>query len=220
MLRASVQVLVALGALAWSAIAPAQPAPSWEEARKAILADYAKQQPGDKVLEVTGPEKREAILIAIRYYGSVLLERADKTRERSRVMVEYRLVGSRWELETVRVYESVALADVEAPAKAEAQRLIAAAWAKANCEGYDIKAITLEGEPRYQLETVADRASAKRWFVYQIQVDAVGTGKFRLSKDGALYVNRTQNMLLWDPAGRSWSVDTRHVRCTGFSEKR
>lgn len=220
MLRVSVRLLVAIGALAWSVIVPAQPAPSWEEAHKAILADYARQQPGDKVLEVTGPERREAILIAIRYFGSVLLERADKTRERNRVMVEYRLVGSRWELETVRVYESIALPDVEPPAKDEAQRLIAAAWAKANCEGFDINAITLEGEPRFQRELVADRASAKRWFVYQIQVDAIGTGKFRLSKDGVPYMNRTPNMLLWDAAGRSWSVETRHVRCTGFSEKR
>lgn len=220
MARVSLRLLIALGALVWPAIAPAQQAPSWDQARKAILADYAKQQPGDKVLEVTGPERREAILIAIRYYGTVLLERADKTRERNRVMVEYRLVGDRWELETVRVYESIALADVEPPAKDEAQRLIAAAWAKANCEGYDIKAITLDGEPRYQRELTSDRASAKRWFVYQIQVDAVGTGKFRLSKEGVPYMNRTPNMLLWDPAGRSWSVETRHVRCTGFSEKR
>ena len=56
--------------------AAAQVAPAWEAARAAILKDYAKQQPGDKVLEVTGPERREAIIIAIRYYGSALVQRA------------------------------------------------------------------------------------------------------------------------------------------------
>lgn len=198
----------------------AQPAPGWEQARKDILADYAKQQAGDKVLELSGPEKREGVLVAVRYYGTALVERADKTRSRDKVWVEYRLLGDRWELQAVRVYESTALADLEPPAKGEAHRLIAAAWAAANCEGYDIKNIALEGEPRYQREITSDRANAKRWFVYQIQVDALGTGKFRLSKEGVPYSNRSQNMLLWNPAERSWSVDTRHVRCTGFSEKK
>jgi hypothetical protein len=78
----------------------------------------------------------------------------------------------------------------------------------------------LEGEPRYQREPSADRANAKRWFVYQVQVEAVGNGKFRLSKDGVPYVNRTQNMLLWNASGRSWSVEKQQVRCTGFSEKK
>ena len=212
---------ILLALLAWLPLAAwAQPAPGWEEARKAILADYAKQQPKDKVLEVTGQERREGVLIAVRYYGSALVERADQTRSRDKLWVEYRLIGDRWELQAVRVYESTALADLEPPSKAQAQKLIAAAWAAANCEGFDIKAINLEGEPRFQLESVADRKAAKRWYIYQIQVDAVGTGKFRLSKDGVAYVNRTQNLLLWNPAERSWSVETRHVRCTGFSEKR
>jgi len=207
-------------ALLGPALALAQPAPGWDQARRDILADYAKQQPGDKVLEVTGPEKREGVLIAVRYYGSALVERADKTRSRDRVWVEYRLLGDRWELQAVRVYDSTALADLEPPAKAKAQELIAAAWAAGKCEGFDIKKIALEGEPRYQREITSDRANAKRWFVYQIQIDAVGTGKFRLSKDGVPYVNRTQNMLLWNPADRSWSVETRHVRCSGFSERK
>ena len=205
-------------ALLGPALALAQPAPGWDQARRDILADYAKQQPGDKVLEVTGPEKREGVLIAVRYYGSALVERADKTRSRDRVWVEYRLLGDRWELQAVKVYDSTALADLEPPAKAKAQELIAAAWAAGKCEGFDIKKIALEGEPRYQREITSDRANAKRWFVYQIQIDAVGTGKFRLSKEGVPYVNRTQNMLLWNPADRSWSVETRHVRCSGFSE--
>lgn len=216
---ASLRVLTIFLALAWAAVAAAQPAPGWDEARKAILADYAKQVPGDKVVEVTGPERKEGNLLAVRWFGTVLLERADKTRERQRVLVEYRLVGSQWELARVRVYESIALPDIELPAKDEAQRVITAAWQKANCEGFDIKNIALEGEPKFQRELTGDRANAKRWFVYQIQIDAVGTGKFRLSEDGAPYVNRTQNMLLWDPAARSWSVDPRHVRCGGFSKK-
>jgi hypothetical protein len=210
----------ALTLLMLSGLAQAQVAPDWAQAKKAILADYAKEQPKDKVLEITGPDKRDAVIIAVRYYATALVEREDKTRSRDKVWIEYRLVGERWELQAVRVYESSALADLEAPQKAQAQRLIAAAWEAAKCEGFDIKRIDLEGEPRFQLETVADRKAAKRWYVYQIQVDAVGTGKFRLSKEGAPYVNRTQNMLLWDPAARTWAVESRHVRCTGFAEKK
>lgn len=207
-------------ALLFPALAAAQAAPGWEEAKKAILADYAKQQPGDKVLDLTGPEKREGALIAVRYYGTALVERADKTRNRDRVWVEYRLLGDRWELQAVRVYESTNLADLEPPSKDAARELIAAAWKAANCEGFDIKGIGMEGDPRYQREITADTANAKRWFVYQVQVEAVGTGKFRLSKDGVPYVNRTQNMLLWNAAGRTWSVEKQHVRCTGFAEKK
>ena len=199
--------------------AAAQTAPAWEAARAAILKDYAKQQPGDKVLEVTGPEKREAILIAIRYYGSALMQRADGTRSRDRVLVEYRLVGSRWELERVHVYESQALADVTPPSPEEARKILLAAWQGAKCEAFDGLTIAIDGEPRYQLETTADRASAKRWFVYDVKVSAKGNGKFRLSEDDAAYVNATQNMLLWDAAGKSWSVEARHLRCTGFTKK-
>lgn len=199
--------------------AAAQTAPPWEAARADILKDYAKQQPGDKVLEVTGPEKREAILIAIRYYGSALVQRADGTKSRDRVLVEYRLVGSRWELERVHVYEQQALADLAPPSAQEAQKILLAAWHGAKCEAFDGLAVAIDGEPKYQLETTADRASAKRWFVYNVKVSAKGNGKFRLSEDGAAYVNATQNMLLWNPAQKSWSVEARHLRCTGFSEK-
>jgi hypothetical protein len=202
------------------AFALAQPAPGWEEARKAILADYAKQQPGDKVLELTGPDKRDAVLLAVRYYGTALVERADRTRNRDRVLAEYRLIGDRWELHAVRVYESTDLADLEPPPKGAAQELLVAAWKAANCEAFDIKGVGLEGEPRYQRETAADRAKAKRWFVYQVQVEATGNGKFRLSKDGVPYVNRAQNLLLWNPDARTWSVEKQQLRCTGFSEKK
>ena len=213
------RVLLFFAAAMLSCHALAQVAPDWEQAKKAILADYAKQQPGDKVLELAGPDKRDAIIIAVRYYGNALVERADKTRHRDKLWIEYRLVGERWELQAVRVYESTMLADVEAPQKAQAQTLFAAAWQAAKCEGFDIKGLTLD-EPRFQVETVADRKAAKRWYVYAVQVDAVGTGKFRLSKEGSPYVNRTQHMLLWNPEARSWSVEQRHVRCTGFSEKK
>ena len=200
--------------------AAAQVAPAWEAARADILKDYAKQQPGDKVLEVTGPEKREAILIAIRYYGSALVQRADGSKTRDKVRVEYRLVGSRWELESVRVYESQALADLAPPSPEEARRILLAAWQGAKCEAFDGLAVAIDGEPRYQLETTADRANAKRWFVYSVKVSAKGNGKFRLSEDGAAYVNAAQNMLLWNPAQKSWTVEPRHLRCTGFSKKR
>ena len=197
----------------------AQVAPAWDAARAAIVKDYAKQQPGDKVLEVTGPEKREAILIAIRYYGSALVQRADGSKTRDKVRVEYRLVGSRWELESVRVYESRALADLAPPSAQEAQKILLAAWQGAKCEAFDGLAVAINGEPRYQQEDSADRANAKRWFVYSVKVSARGNGKFRLSEDGASYVNATQNMLLWNPSSKSWTVEARHLRCTGFSKK-
>jgi hypothetical protein len=199
--------------------AASQTAPAWEAARAEILKDYAKQQPGDKVLEVTGPEKREAIIIAIRYYGSALVQRADGTKSRDKVLVEYRLVGSRWELERVRVYESQELADLNPPSAQEAQKILLAAWQGAKCEAFDNLALAIDGEPRYQLETTADRVNAKRWFVYSVKVSAKGNGKFRLSEDGAAYVNATQNMLLWNPAQKTWSVEARQLRCTGFTKK-
>jgi hypothetical protein len=199
--------------------AAAQTAPAWEAARAEILKDYAKQQPGDKVLEVTGPHNREAIIIAIRYYGATLVQRADGSKTRDKVLVEYRLVGSRWELERVKVYESQAQADVTAPSAQEAQKILLAAWQGAKCEAFDNLALAIDGEPRYQQEDGADRASAKRWYVYSVKVSAKGNGKFRLSEDGAAYVNTTQNMLLWNPAQKSWTVEARHLRCTGFTKK-
>lgn len=202
------------------AAARAQQAPDWEQARAAVLADYAKQQPGDKVLEVAGPERREANLLAVRMYGSALIERADGTRSRDRLLVEYRLVSDRWELARVRVYESSALADVQAPPAQEAQKILLEAWRGAKCEAFDDLGVAIDGEPRFQLETTSDRANAKRWYVYKVRVSARGNGKFRLSEDGAAYVNETQNMLLWNPANKSWSVEARHLRCTGFGKRK
>lgn len=208
-----------IAALIWSGTALAQQAPGWDAARQAIIKDYAREQPGDKVIEVAGPEKREAVLIAIRYYGSALIERPDGTKSRDRVIVEYRLVGDVWELERVRVYEKNALADLESPANADALRLFNGAWPKDKCEGYEILDVQLDGKPRYQQETTSDRANAKRWFVYHLKISAKGNGKFRMSEDGAAYVNETQNMLLWNPAQKSWSVDPRQLRCSFSKQK-
>lgn len=209
-----------------SALAPllawAQAAPGWEQAKRDVLADYKKQQPGDQVKEIMGPERKEGALIVLRYYGSAVVERADKSRTNDRFWVEYRLFGSRWELQTVKVYEQNMQSDIQAPSKAQAQELIAAAWKAGNCEGFDIKTIALEGEPRFQIEAtkLEHRPKAKRSYIYQVQIDAVGTGKFRLSKEGVAYRNRLQHLLHWDPQGRAWTVDPRHVRCGGFSEKK
>ncbi|MEW6688107.1 MAG: hypothetical protein AB1452_03340 [Pseudomonadota bacterium] len=209
-------------ALLAPSLARSQAAPGWEQAKRDVLADYRKQQPGDQVKEITGPERKEGALIVVRYYGSAVVERADKSRTNDRFWVEYRLFGTRWELQTVKVYEQNVQSDIAAPSKAQAQELIAAAWKAGNCEGFDIRSIALEGEPRFQIEATRaeDRPKAKRSYIYQVQIDAVGTGKFRLSKEGAAYVNRLQHLLHWDPQARAWSVDPRHVRCGGFSEKR
>jgi hypothetical protein len=194
-------------------------APAWDNARSAILKDYARTQPKDKVIELSGPERKEGRLLRYRYFATALVERADGTRDRDRVLVEYRLVGEQWELERVHVYESEALAELPPPAPAEAQRLFAAAWPKDKCEGFDIQGVALDGEPRFQRETTADRASARRWYVYRLKVSARGNGKFRMSEDGAAYENATQNLLLWNPAAKSWSVDPRQLRCS-FSKLR
>jgi hypothetical protein len=200
----------------------AQAAPSWDQAKRDVLADYKKQQPGDRVLEITGPERKEGVAIVIRYYGGAQVERADKSKTSDRFWVEYRLFGSRWELQAVKVYEQNMHSDIQAPTKAQAQELIAAAWKAGNCEGFEIRSIALEGEPRFQIEAtkVEDRAKAKRSYVYQVEIDAVGTGKFRLSKEGVAYRNRLQHLLHWDPQGRAWTVDPRHVRCGSFSERK
>jgi hypothetical protein len=211
--------IIALAGFIAAGSAWAQPAPSWEQAKKDVLADYRKQQPGDKVLEITGPERKEGIAILMRYYGGALVERADKSKSSDRFWVEYRLFGSRWELQTVKVYEQNTQADLKPPSAAEAQKILLAAWVGAKCEAFDNLAVAVDGEPRFQIETTADRANAKRWYVYSVKVSAKGNGKFRLSEDGAAYVNATQNMLLWNPAQKNWTVEARHLRCTGFSKK-
>jgi len=199
------------------AAAAAQPAPGWEQAKKDVLADYKKQQPGDRVLEITGPERKEGVAIVIRYYGGAMVERADKSKSSDRFWVEYRLFGSKWELQTVKVYEQNTQSDLKPPA--DAQQILQAAWLGAKCEAFDDLKVTIDGAPRFQIEDTSDRANAKRWYVYSVKVAAKGNGKFRLSEDGAAYVNATQNMLLWNPSSKSWTVEARHLRCTGFSKK-
>ena len=212
--------IIALACFVAAGSAWAQPAPSWDQAKKDVLADYKKQQPGDKVLEITGPERKEGVAIVIRYYGGAQVERADKSKSSDRFWVEYRLFGSRWELQTVKVYEQNTQADLRPPSAAEAQKILLAAWQGAKCDAFDNLAVAIDGEPRFQIETTADRANAKRWYVYSVKVSAKGNGKFRLSEDGASYVNATQNMLLWNPEQKSWSVEARHLRCTGFSKQK
>lgn len=186
--------------------------PTWEAARAAIEKDYAKGDRGGKLVELKGPERREVGLIMVRWHGNALVERKDGKRTRDRVLAEYRLVGDVWELARVHVYESTALSDIDPPEKEKAQALFAAAW-KDKCEGYDIQGITLDGEPRYQLETTND-PNPKRWYVYRLKVAAKGNGKFRMSEDGASYENATQNLLLFNPADKSWSVEQRQLRCS------
>ena len=201
-----------------SGAALAQPAPSWEQAKKDVLADYKKQQPGDQVKEITGPERKEGVAIVIRYYGSAEVERADKSKSSDRFWVEYRLFGSKWELQTVKVYEQNTQADLKPPA--DAQQILQAAWLGAKCDAFDNLQVAIDGEPRFQIETTSDRANAKRWYVYSVKVAAKGNGKFRLSEDGVAYTNATQNMLLWNPGDKKWTVEPRHLRCTGFSKNR
>jgi hypothetical protein len=212
------KILLALAGLLAVTCAWAQPAPSWDQAKKDVLADYRKQQPGDKVLEITGPERQEGVLIVIRYYGGAQVERADKSKSSDRFWVEYRLFGSEWKLQTVKVYEQSTQADLKPPA--DAQRILLAAWQGAKCDAFDNLAVAIDGAPKFQIEDGADRAKAKRWYVYSVKVSAKGNGKFRLSEDGAQYVNATQNMLLWNPEQKSWSVEARHLRCTGFSKQK
>ncbi|HYG56450.1 MAG TPA: hypothetical protein VD965_14230 [Burkholderiales bacterium] len=185
--------------------------PTWEAARAAIENDFARGDHG-KLVQLSGPDRRELGLITVRWHGTALVQRADGTRWRERVLAEYKLVGDVWELARVHVYESTALADVEAPRKEQAESLFMAAW-KDRCEGYDIQGVTLDGEPRFQRETT-NEPNPKRWYVYRVKVAAKGNGKFRLSEDGASYENVAQNLLLWNPADKSWSVEQRQLRCS------
>jgi hypothetical protein len=155
----------------------------------------------------------------IRYYGGATIERADKSKSSDRFCVEYRLFGSKWELQTVKVYEQNTQADLKPPTMDEAQKILQAAWQGAKCDAFDNINVAIDGAPKFQIEDTSDRANAKRWYVYSVKVAAKGNGKFRLSEDGASYVNATQNMLLWNPSSKSWSVEARHLRCTGFSKK-
>jgi hypothetical protein len=183
--------------------------PNWDAARAAIQQDFAKGDRGGKLLELSGPERREVGLIVVRWHGTALVERRDGTKSRDRVLAEYRLVGDVWELARVHVYESTALSDVETPSPDTARALFAAAW-KDRCEGYDIQSIAIDGEPRFQRDT----NDSKRWYVYRLKIAAKGNGKFRMSEDGASYENVTQNLLLWNPADKSWSVEQRQLRCS------
>ncbi len=41
-----------------------------------------------------------------------------------------------------------------------------------------------------------------------------------MSEDGVAYVNDTQNLLLWNPADKSWSVDPSPAAFAVFSKQK
>ena len=69
--------------------------PTWEAARAAIENDFARGDHG-KLVQLSGPDRRELGLITVRWHGTALVQRADGTRWRERVLAEYKLVGDVW----------------------------------------------------------------------------------------------------------------------------
>jgi hypothetical protein len=193
-----------------------KPLPAWQQAESAIRADYAKREADAKILEIVQGE-RAVFPFWTAYEANVSVERSGRRRDKERVGVAYWLVKGSWELDGVALLGRRDLADIAPPPQDEAQKLLNAAWAADKCEGYDITAVKLEGgDPRFQRETVSDAARAKRSFVYAVDVQATGNGKSRMSERGTRYSNRTQNLLTWNAESKSWSVDPRQVRCTGW----
>lgn len=108
-------MLVVFWALVFSTPVMAQQAPQWEDARKAILEDYKRHQPDDKVLEVARAQQSELRFLMVRHFARVTVERADRTRSRDHMAVEYRLVGDKWEVANVRLIGSEALPGIGPP---------------------------------------------------------------------------------------------------------
>lgn len=116
---------------------------------------------------------------------------------------------------------SVSLPSRQPPPADDALRMLREVWKKDKCEGYDITDVKVPGAPRYKAEdiSVADyRNKARRWFIYELEISAIGNGDFRLSEQGQPYVLRTQNLLLWNPTDQTWSVDLQSVKCSGFTK--
>jgi hypothetical protein len=190
--------------------------PAWRQADSAIRADYAKREARTKILEITQGE-RALLPFWVAYEADVSVERGGGRRDKERVGVSFMLVKGSWELDGVELLGRRELADVKPPTQEDAQKLLSAAWPADKCEGYDITQVKLDGVPRFQREPGAtDPARAKRSYVYAVEVQATGNGKFRMSERGTQYSNRTQNLLTWDPDGKTWSVDPRQVRCAGW----
>ena len=142
----------------------------------------------------------------------------DQLRDRDRVAVTFTLVAEKWEVRHVRIIGSESLPEMEPPAEADALRMFQEVWKKDKCEGYEITAVKLTRKPRFQREIAKDRTQARRWFIYALEISATGTGDFRISKEGASYLLRITNGLLWNPGEKTWSVDPRWVKCRGFSK--
>lgn len=206
--------LTLLFALSGPAQAQSGP-PAWQQAERAIRADYAKRESTTKILEISQGD-RSLLPFWVGYEAQVSVERSGGRRDRERVGVSFMLVQGSWELDGVEFLGTRELADVTPPQQEVAQRLLTEAWPKDKCEGYDIVAVKLDGEPRFQREAASDAAKAKRSYVYSVEVQATGNGKFRMSEAGAQYSNKTQNLLTWDADGKTWSVDPRQVKCAGW----
>ena len=195
-------------------------APPWEEAKAAIEAWYKTEVPESKVEEIVPAEERKILDfgLSIRHYARVQVVGRDQLRDRDRVAVTFTLVAEKWEVRHVRIIGSESLPEMEPPAEADALRMFQEVWKKDKCEGYEITAVKLTRKPRFQREIAKDRTQARRWFIYALEISATGTGDFRISKEGASYLLRITNGLLWNPGEKTWSVDPRWVKCRGFSK--
>jgi len=195
--------------------------PGWQAAKTAVDAWYKQELPGSKIEKIVPAEEREILDhgLKVRYYGRVEVERVNKQRSRDHVAVTFTMVAGNWAMERLSIMGSDPIPDVEPPSDADAQHLFREAWKKDKCEGYEISEVNFVDEPTYQQELVSgDRSKARRWFIYNLEIHATGNGDFNLSEDGAAYVLEIKNGLLWDPAGKSWSVDPRWVKCSGFEK--
>jgi hypothetical protein len=211
------RLFAGLVAVAWAVPALAQKGPpAWRQADSAIRADYGKREAGTKVLQVTQGE-RFLWPFWVAYEADVSVERSGGRRDRERLGVSFMLVKGNWELDGVELLGRRELADVKPPSQEEAQRLLTAAWPAGKCEGYDVTQVRLDDAPRFQRDPGAsDPATAKRSYIYSVEVLATGNGKFRMSENGTAYSNKTQNLLTWNPESRTWSVDPRQLRCAGW----
>ena len=190
--------------------------PAWKQADSAIRADYAKREASTKILEIVQGE-RSLLPFWVAYEADVSIQRSGGRRDKERVGVSFMLVKGSWEFDGVELLGRRELADVKPPPEDEAQKLLNAAWTSTKCDGYDIKLVKLDGAPRFQRDPNAtDPARAKRSYVYSVEVQATGNGQFRMSERGTQYVDRTQNLVTWDADGKSWSVDPRQVKCSGW----
>lgn len=195
--------------------------PGWLAAKAAIEAWYKKELPESKIEEIVRAEEREILDygLTVRYYGHVRVERENKRRSRDHMAVTFARVAGKWEVDRVAIMGSDPLADLSPPGDAEALRMFREVWKKDKCEGYDIHEVKAVGEPRFQRESVfGDQSKAKRWFIYDLEIHATGNGDFKITEEGAAYLLEIKNGLLWNPVDKTWSVDPRWVKCSGFEK--